>query len=161
MSGLPTTTDRELIAVREFDAPRELVFACFTEPAHIRQWWGPRGFTAPVVESDLRPGGIRRIVMRGPDGTDYPGLGRWLEIDPPARLVYADDFDEGEAAAPHGEMRVTVTFEDLGGRTRLTFTLAFATAEELDAAIRVVGAREGLRETLDELEDYLARIRPA
>jgi uncharacterized protein YndB with AHSA1/START domain len=67
-----TPNDREIAMTRVFDAPRELVFKAYTDPALTPQWWGPRGFTTTVDQMDVRPGGVWRFVMHGPDGTDYP-----------------------------------------------------------------------------------------
>src|SRR5262249_6024906 len=78
---------RELLLGRTFDAPRELVFKAWTDPKHLAQWWGPLGFTNPVCEADARPGGKWRIVMRGPDGGDFPHGGEYLEVTPYERIV--------------------------------------------------------------------------
>ena len=88
------TADREIVATRLFDAPRDLVFMMWTDPNHIAQWWGPRGFTTTTLEMDLRPGGIWRFIMHGPDGRDYPNRVIYLEIVPLERLVYKHESDE-------------------------------------------------------------------
>ena len=75
------TTDRELVLARVFDAPREVVFKAWTNVEHLKRWWGPKNFTNPVCEVDVRPGGAMRIHMRGPDGTIYPMTGVFQEID--------------------------------------------------------------------------------
>src|SRR5258708_30068077 len=80
---------RKFMITREFDAPRELVFKAWTDPWHLARWWGPRGFTNPVCEVDLRPGGSLRMVMRGPDGVDYPMVGTFHEFASPERLVFS------------------------------------------------------------------------
>src|ERR1700722_7233031 len=77
-----------VILTRLFDAPRDLVFKAWTDPKHLAQWFGPHGFTNPVCEVDLRPGGIWRHVMRGPDGNDYPMISIFQEVLPPERLVF-------------------------------------------------------------------------
>src|SRR5438874_12824597 len=77
-----------LVLTRVFDAPRELVFRTWTDPQHVEQWWGPHGFSNPVMEWDARPGGAIRNHMRGPDGTIYPSRGEFLEVVPPERLVF-------------------------------------------------------------------------
>ena len=69
------TADREIVATRVFDAPRDLVFRMWTDPAHIVHWWGPNGFTTTIHEMDVRPGGMWRFIMHGPDGVDYPQYG--------------------------------------------------------------------------------------
>src|ERR1700689_1494920 len=84
------TSVRELTLTRTFDAPRDLVFAAFTDPAHLAQWWGPRGFTNPVCEIDPRVGGVLRIDMRDPNGNVYPMKGVIRDIVPPERLVFTN-----------------------------------------------------------------------
>ena len=71
-SAAGSTADREIVVTRLIDAPRELVFEAWTDPKHVDKWWGPRGFTSTTSEMDVRPGGIWRLVMHGPDGRDYP-----------------------------------------------------------------------------------------
>jgi acetyl esterase/lipase len=78
-SAATSAFEREVVITRIFDAPRELVFKAWTEPERLMRWWGPRGFTNPVCETDVRPGGAWRIVMRAPNGAEYPGGGVYLE----------------------------------------------------------------------------------
>jgi len=77
-------SDREIVTTRVVDAPRELVFRAWTEPEHVGQWWGPNGFTSTIQEMDVRPGGVWRLVMHGPDGTDYPNESIYLEVVRPS-----------------------------------------------------------------------------
>jgi uncharacterized protein YndB with AHSA1/START domain len=86
----PAKIERELVIERVFDAPPELVFQAWTQPAHLARWWGPKGFTNPVCEVDLRVGGAWRIVMRAPNGVEYPGGGIYREIVVPERLVFTN-----------------------------------------------------------------------
>jgi uncharacterized protein YndB with AHSA1/START domain len=79
---------QEFVITREFDAPRELVFKAWTDAKYLAQWWGPRGFTNPVCEWDARPGKAIRVVMRAPNGTDYPMAGEFREVVAPERLVF-------------------------------------------------------------------------
>src|SRR5438105_4503676 len=120
------TADRELAITRRFDAPRELVWRAWTEPEHIAQWWGPNGFTNTIHEMDVRPGGVWRVMMHGPDGTDYPNKIVYHEVVPHERLAYwhGDDVDEGGM-----HFDVTVTFTAIGDETEVTMTLLFDTAE--------------------------------
>src|SRR5688572_30826396 len=106
-----STADREISATRVFDAPRDLVWKAWTDPKHIAQWWGPNGFTNTISEMDVKPGGVWRFVMHGPDGTDYRNEIVYLEVVKPERLVY----DHG----PSPKFRVTVTFAAEGNKTRL------------------------------------------
>lgn len=151
-----TTADREIVGSRVFNAPRELVWKAFTDPRHVAQWWGPNGFTNTIETMEVRPGGIWRFVMHGPDGVDYPNLITFIEVVEPAHLLY----DHGDDADP-AQFRVTATFEDLGGKTRLTMHSVFPTAEERDRVVAEHGASEGLQQTLGRLEAYLPSMRQA
>jgi uncharacterized protein YndB with AHSA1/START domain len=154
-------TDREIVITRVFDAPRELVFKAWTEPNHVEQWWGPKGFTTRVTKLDLRPGGQSRYVMIGPDGTEYPSEGVFQEIVPPKRIVTTDDFGEGieqvlDADLPQG-MIVTVLFEDLVGKTRLTIQIMHESADDRRKH-EEMGVVAGWNSSLDCLEEYLAKL---
>src|ERR1700736_566480 len=83
-----STSDREIVITRSFDAPRELAWEAMTNPKHVVNWWGPRGFTTTIQEMDVRPGGIWQHVMHGPDGTDYPNRSVFKEVVKPERLVF-------------------------------------------------------------------------
>ena len=124
MPAMPVPADdyanRELVTTRVFDAPRELVFRAWTDPEHLVKWWGPNGFTTTSLEFDLRPGGAWRLVMHGPDGTDYPGEFRFIEIAGPERLVL-------EHASP--KFRLTILFDDIDGKTKITFRQLFDTLQ--------------------------------
>jgi uncharacterized protein YndB with AHSA1/START domain len=88
VSAATEAADRELVFTRVYDAPRELVFEAWTDPKHLTQWWGPNGFTTTIHEMDVRPGGVWRLVMHGPDGKDYNNRIAFLEVVKPERLVY-------------------------------------------------------------------------
>ena len=103
---------RSIIGIREFDAPRELVFSVWTDAKHLAQWWGPNGFTTTTSRFEFRPGGVWRFVMHGPDGRDYQNRVTFDEIVPPERIVYRHG--GGEDVEPV-QFRQTVIFEDLGG----------------------------------------------
>lgn len=107
-------TERDVVLTRIFNAPPELMFKLWTDPLHVAQWWGPHGFTNPVCEMDVRPGGALRIVMRAPDGTDYPMKGVFQEIVAPERLVFTNI--AVDASGDHLiEGLTTVTFAAQGG----------------------------------------------
>lgn len=142
---------RAIVTTRVFDAPRELVWSAWTDPNHLAQWWGPNGFTTTTSAYDLRPGGTWRFVMHGPDGRDYQNLVTFDEIVKPERLVYR----HGDDVEPV-QFHTTVTFEDLGGKTRLTLRAQFPTADARDRVVREFGAAEGAVQTLSRLADYLA-----
>jgi uncharacterized protein YndB with AHSA1/START domain len=171
MENSPSTAESasEFVISRVFDAPRELVFKAWTDPRHMARWWGPRDFTNPVCELDARPGGAHRIVMRSPDGIEFPCKGIYREVSEPERLVMTLDCSEhpdfwhdlvnpsrrkGDKN-PVGEMLSTITFEDLGGRTRLTVRTRFESAAIRDAMLKM-GMTEGWSQSLDRLTDILA-----
>lgn len=114
----------ELISTREFDVPQELVFRAWTTPDLLARWWGPHGFTNTFHECDIRPGGTWRLTMHGPDGTDYPNHNVFVEIVPFERIVI--DHLSGH------EFRLTGTFENLEGRTKVTFRQLFKLTEEFE-----------------------------
>jgi uncharacterized protein YndB with AHSA1/START domain len=149
------TADRELVATRVLDAPRELVFKVWTDPDHIGQWWGPRGFSTTSYTMDVRPGSVWRFCMHGPDGVDYQNKITYLEVVEPERLVYKHGGDEDCEPV---NFQVTVTFEDQGGKTRLTMRMVFPSPEERDSIIEKYRADEGLIETLDRLGEYTAAM---
>ncbi len=147
-------SDLEFVMSRVFAAPRELVFEACTEPRHMVQWWGPRDFTMPVCEMDVRPGGTYRYVQRAPDGNTYAFHGTFREVAPPERLVMTQIFDP----YPTSELLVTVALEDLGGgRTRLTDTMRFDSIEARDATLSS-GMENGARQSYDRLAEHLDTI---
>lgn len=119
-----TMGKNELISTREFDVPRELVFRAWTTPDLLARWWGPHGFTNTFHECDIRPGGAWRLTMHGPDGTAYPNHNVFVEIVPFERIVI--DHLSGH------EFRVMGTFENLEGRTKVTFRQLFKLTEEFE-----------------------------
>ena len=147
------TADREIVFTRVLDAPRELVFKAWTDPRHVAQWWGPRGFTTTIHEMDVRPGGVWRFIMHGPDGVDYKNKIVFLEVVKPERLVYIHG-DDGDGP----EFHTTVTFDEQDGKTRLTMRGLFGSAAERDQAIDEFGAIEGGKQTLERLAEHLAKM---
>ena len=144
---------RSIIGTRVFDAPRELVFSAFTDPKHLAQWWGPDGFTTTTCAFDFRPGGVWRFVMHGPDGRDYQNRITFDEIVPPERIVYRHG--GGDDVEPV-QFNQTLTFEDLGGKTRLTWHGTFPSAEERARVIKEYGADKGLAQTMARLAEFVA-----
>lgn len=145
-----------IIGTRVLDAPRELVWQVWTDPKHLAQWWGPDGFRTTTSAYDLRPGGVWRFVMHGPDGRDYQNRVTFDEIVKPERVVY--HHGGGDDVEPV-LFRSTVTFEDLGSRTRVTLRGVFPSAEERARVIREYGADKGMVQTLARLADYVAQSR--
>jgi uncharacterized protein YndB with AHSA1/START domain len=139
-------------------APRSLVFKVWTDAKHLARWWGPRGFTNPVCELDVRPGGLIRIDMRGPDGTVYPMKGVFNEIVPPERLVFTSTALEDEHGEPLFEILNTITFEDFHGITKLTLHARLLTKDfklTPQAAAALSGMEQGWSESLYRLADEL------
>jgi uncharacterized protein YndB with AHSA1/START domain len=147
------TDPRSIIGIREFDAPRELVFAAWTDPKHLSQWWGPNGFTTTTSSFDFKPGGVWRFVMHGPDGRDYQNRVTFMEIVPPERIVYRHG--GGDDVEPV-QFQQTVIFEDLGGRTRLTWRGVFPSAAERNRVIKEYHADKGLTQTMARLAEFVA-----
>src|ERR1035438_2272733 len=146
------TADRELIFTRVFDAPRELVFKAWTDPRHLMQWWGPKGFTTSVYEMDVRPGGVWRLAMRGPDGVDYKNRIVFLEVVKPERLVYKHEPEKGSEPV---SFETTVTFAEEGGKTRLTLRQLFPSNAAREHVVMKYGAVEGANQTLGKLAECL------
>lgn len=164
---------RDFVIQRTFDAPRERVFAAWTEPLQLARWFGPRGMSVPVCEIDLRVGGRWRLTMRGPwpgpQETDFPLEGEYLEIVAPERIVstvdcsghppfWHDQVRPGRAADdrnPAGTMLQIVSLEALApSRTRLTVRQR-AASEAVLAALRRMGMEDGWSQSLDRLAEQL------
>lgn len=147
--------NRELVITRTFDAPREIVFKMWTDPKHMAQWWGPHGFTNPVCELDVRPGGAIRIDMRDPDGTVYPMTGTFREIVRPERLVFtAEALDQNGAAVL--EVMNTVTFEEKNGKTTLTLQAHVAKVAG-EGVSYLEGMEAGWTQSLERLASQLTQ----
>ncbi|HLE14600.1 MAG TPA: SRPBCC domain-containing protein [Anaerolineales bacterium] len=153
--------NKELVITRIFDAPRELVWKAWTEPERFMRWWGPKDFTSPACKIDLRLGGKYLSCMRGPDGQDYWSTGVYREIVEPERIAYTDSFaDEHGNVVPAShyglsagfplELQVTVTFEDYGGKTKMTLKHVGIPAGEMSD---MTGA--GWNESFDKLAESL------
>ena len=147
-------SDRELVITRVVDAPRRLVFEAYTKPEHLQQWLlGPEGWTMPVCEIDLRPGGAWRFVWRQPDGTEMEMHGVYREIVPPERLVNTESW-----GADWPETLNTVQLDEQDGKTTITTRVLYPSKEARDAARRT-GMTDGVAATFDRLEEYLPTIR--
>ena len=150
MSAMLDTTSagRELRIERVFNAPRELVFKAWTDPEHIRKWFGPRHHPAIHLSADIRPGGRWRSCLRSPEtGNELWVGGVYREIVPPERLVFTFAWEEeGERGL---ETVVSITFAERNGKTHMTFRqIPFQSDGERD------GHREGWTSTFDRLDDY-------
>jgi len=147
-----TPTDREIHVERIFDAPRDRVFAAYTDPELIPEWWGPRGTTTIVDQMDVRPGGSWRFIGRDSDGNETAFRGTYREISAPERIVQTFEW---EGLPGHVSVE-TAVFEDLGDRTRMIGTSLFHTAEERDGMLNS-GMEGGMNDTFDRLDEVLAR----
>ena len=152
-SSMAESKDRELVFTRVFDAPRELVWKAWTEPEHVSQWWGPRGFSTTIHDMDLRPGGIWRQTMHGPDGTNYPSKHVFIEVVKHERISYT--LTGGKEGDPVHQLEQTWTFEAQGNKTKLTLRMLFPSAEAMEQIVKTYGAVEGAKQTLDRLAEHL------
>jgi uncharacterized protein YndB with AHSA1/START domain len=153
-AGARRTGDREIVLTRVFEAPRELVFGAWTESIHIAQWWGPTGFRTTIYEMDVRPGGVWRFVMHGPDGCDHKNKIIFHEIVKNERLTYTH---LGEDDDPN-VFEVTVTLAPERNNTKLTMQSVFATAAERERVVREYGTIEGGKQTLERLARHVTKM---
>ncbi|PJZ49979.1 SRPBCC family protein [Leptospira saintgironsiae] len=150
MKAEVSVVGKEIIGIKTFDAPRELVWDAWTDPKHVAIWWGPNGFTNTIHEMSVKPGGIWRFIMHGPDGVDYPNRIEFIEVVKPEKLVY----DHGDDSNPK-QFHVTVLFEEEGSKTKLTMRSRFPSEEDVKNVADF--ALDGLRETLGRLENFLGK----
>lgn len=134
-AAAPATSesDRELVLTRLIDAPPEKVFEAWTAPELIVQWFTPKPWQTVSAQIDVRPGGASLIVMRGPDGTEFPNRGVYLEVVPNKRLVFTDAFTEAWKPSDKPFVTCVLTFEDVGGKTRYTALVLHWTEADREA----------------------------
>ena len=145
-----TPSDREITITRVFDTPRRLVWQCWTSCEHLPHWMlGPDGWTMPICEIDLRPGGAHRSVWRNADGTEMEIKGVYQEVSPPERLVYTESWGRDWP-----ETTDTLTFIEHDGRTTATLTMRFPSKQARDAALET-GRQEGMNQSFGRLDAYL------
>ncbi len=150
-------TSRELVLTRLIDAPREKLFRAWTDPELLRQWFAPRPWTTPVAQTDVRPGGASRVVMRGPDGLEVSSQGVYLEVVPNARLVFTDAYTQAWEPSQKPFMTVILTFADEGGKTRYTARVRHWTAADREAHEQM-GFYQGWAQCTDQLEALVATL---
>jgi uncharacterized protein YndB with AHSA1/START domain len=151
-------SDRELVLTRILNAPREKVFRAWTDPEIIKQWFAPKPWTTPHVEVDLRVGGSSLIVMRGPDGTEFPNRGVYLEIVPNERLVATDAFTKAWEPSEKPFMTMVLTFEDAGaGKTKYTARVLHWSVQDKEAHEKM-GFHKGWGQCADQLEMVSAQL---
>jgi uncharacterized protein YndB with AHSA1/START domain len=146
---------QEFFIVREFDAPRELVFKVVMDPKFVPEWWGPRYYSTIVDKMDPRPGGQWRFINRASDGKDYAFHGVYHEVRAPELVI--DTFEyEGLPEVGHASME-TMRLEELpGGRTRLTTQAVFQSVADRDGTLQA-GMEEGVKDTYNRLEELLVK----
>lgn len=149
---------RELMLTRIIDVAPEKLYRAWTEPELLKQWFTPRPFTTPVVEIDVRPGGSSYILMRGPDGVEFPNRGIYLEVEPNRRLVFTDAFTSAWQPSEKPFMTGVITFEDLGGKTRYTAIARHWSIADREAHEQM-GFHEGWGKATDQLEELAAALR--
>ncbi|HEY3694144.1 SRPBCC family protein [Phenylobacterium sp.] len=146
----------DLTLTRIFDAPPEKVWRAWTDPTVLPRWFAPRPWTTSRVEIDVRPGGSSLIVMRDPQGTDYPNPGVYLEVTPNRRLVFTDAYTEAWKPSEKPFFTGIIELEDLGGgKTRYT-----ATARHWTAADKETHEKMGFHEGWGQCADQLAELLP-
>ncbi|MGE3956926.1 MAG: SRPBCC family protein [Vicinamibacterales bacterium] len=137
----------DIVSARTFEAPREAVFDAFCDAEQLAHWWGPAGFRHTLHERDLRPGGAWRFTMHGPDGTDYPMVQEFLDVQPTERIVYRN------IHPTHG-FTMTMTLVQVGERTQLTWRMRFESDDEARAVRQAV--LQGNEQNFDRLAAHLA-----
>ncbi|BFT72282.1 SRPBCC family protein [Paenibacillus sp. P36] len=141
--------DCEIVITRVFDAPRELVFEAWTNEEQLSKWWGPRGFSSTFQKFEMRPGGTCEFIMHGPDGVNFPNTNEILVVDKPERIVLK------HAVFPH--FTATAVFEDLDGKTKLTYSSVYEETEATFDKVKVYAA-PGAEQTMDRLGEHLASL---
>ena len=142
--------NRELSIQRVVNAPRELVWKVWTNPEHIKHWWGPSGFKNTISKMDVKPGGEWEFIMHGPDGTDYKNKHIYKEIVKPEKLVLE------HVTGP--KFLMTVTFEEQGTQTLVSIHSLFESAEQLAEVIKVFKADVGMVQNVDRMENYVTNF---
>ena len=150
---------RETSISRVLDAPRERVWQAWTEPEQLKRWFMPHGFTVPECEVDLRPGGRLHMIVRAPDGSEMENDGTFEEIEAPSRLVLTTGAFHGPDGTPMLEVRNTVTFDDVDGKTGLRID-AVVTKASPEVAAPLAGMQEGWLQSLDKLDALLTGGEP-
>ena len=150
-------SDRELVISRIIDAPRKKLFRAWTDPELMTQWFAPLPWTTPVAETDVRRGGSSMVVMRDPEGNDFPSRGVYLEVVENERLVFTDAYTSAWEPAEKPFMTVVLTFEDHGGKTKYTARALHWTLEDTERH-RQMGFHEGWAICADQLEALVAKL---
>jgi uncharacterized protein YndB with AHSA1/START domain len=148
--------DRELVLTRVISAPREKVHRAWTDPEQLKQWFAPKPWTTPVAKLDVRPGGSNLIVMRGPDGKEFPNRGVYLEVVPNERLAFTDAYIEAWQPSEKPFMTVILTFENQGGKTKYTACVRHWTVADRQQHEQM-GFHQGWGQCADQLAALVAK----
>jgi uncharacterized protein YndB with AHSA1/START domain len=160
MTAVPETaptSDRELVLTRIIDAPREKLFRAWTDPELLKQWFAPLPYTTPHAELDVRPGGSSLIVMRGPDGNEFPNRGIYLEVVENERIVSTDAYTKAWEPSEKPFMTLILTFEDEGGKTRYTARVLHWLVADREMHEKM-GFHEGWGQCADQLAALVAKL---
>ena len=155
--NIPAIPNRELELVRIIDAPPSKLFKAWTDPALIKQWFAPKPWTVSHAETDVRPGGASLIVMRSPEGQEFPNRGVYLEVVPNERLVFTDAYTSAWEPSDEPFMTAIMTFEDLGGKTRYTALVKHWSVEDREEH-EEMGFHQGWGQCADQLAELVARL---
>lgn len=147
----------ELVITRVLPAPREKVFRAWTEPELLKQWFCPRPWTTPVIETDVRPGGSSYVLMRGPNGEEFPNRGVYLEVVRNERLVFTDAYTKAWEPSPKPFMTGILTFENEKGQTRYTARVLHWTAADREQHEKM-GFYEGWGKATDQMVELLSKM---
>ena len=139
--------DRGISISRLFNAPIELVWEVWTNPLHLKNWWGPNGFTSTIHLMDVTIGGEFNLTMHGPDGTDYKNKSVYKEIVPLKKIVYEH--------ISHPKFLATIDFESQGDKTLINWNMLFETKEEFIQTVKTFKADEGIKQNIDKLNLYI------
>jgi uncharacterized protein YndB with AHSA1/START domain len=156
MSEMPAATpieQRELVLTRFFNVPRAKVYRAWSEPEQLKKWFAPKPWTISRAELDLRPGGASVIVMRSPEGQEFPNPGVFLEVVKNEKIVMTDAFVNGWQPSEKAFMVATITFEDHNGGTKYT-----ARAQHWSAADREAHEKMGFHEGWGQCADQLGEV---
>jgi len=145
-----SVSERSIHISRSFEAPIELVWEAWTNPDHIKNWWGPEGFTNTIEAMDVRPGGAWELVMHGPDGTDYKNKSIYQKIVPQKQIVFE------HISGP--KFTATIDFTEDGSKTHINWKMLFESKEQLEQVVKTFKADKGLEQNIEKLINYLDAI---
>ena len=145
-----------IVMTRTYDAPRALVWEAMTDPRHVREWWGGPGFTNPVCEMDVRPGGLWKHVMRFPNGHELHMDFVFVEVEPPGRLVW-QHADHGTRKEAPPTSVTTLTLEDRGDKTAFEMEARFSSMADREAAV-AMGFTKPIEASHERLTVYLGTM---